>query len=67
MEDIIRKAIMKAQKNNPGLAEMDNPYERIAQYLPGGYESLIPSIDDENSFEYSDRVIEIVDSVWMNL
>jgi len=65
---IIEKAIKAAKKQYPDLQEFDNPYERIAEFLPdGGYGALIPEKNEENSFQWAERVEEIVDTIWTNL
>jgi len=69
IEGAIEEAIKAATENNPGLEEMDNPYERIAEYLPesAGYNDLIPEKIGEDSIAYAERVQGLVDTIWANI
>ena len=64
-DEKIKRAIKAAKKAYPDLSEMDNPYERIAEFLPaGGYGALFPEADGENSFVWAERVEAAIDNIW---
>ena len=65
---LITKAIKQAMKEYPGLESLDDPYPRIAEFLPsGGYEKLFPAKPNESSFQWSERVENEVSAIWSNI
>jgi hypothetical protein len=70
---LIKTAIKKAAKYhsemNEKLSDLDNPYESIANFLPGGmgYNDLFPKEEDETENKWEMRVQSEIDTIWTNI
>lgn len=65
MKNAIKAAIIRAQKEYPDLKQLDNPYERIAEFLK--IDTVFQEIDGETSIEFAERVENEIDTVWSNM
>jgi hypothetical protein len=59
---LITDAVKDAMKKYPDLKDLDNPHERIAEFMDT--DLLFPQIAGETSVQWFERVKDAIDDVW---